>query len=544
MRYLLTTVMLLAGASSLSAGAFLDRFNALERDVTSLQNSLDEVKQKIGAGSSGKSSKGLSSKELKDLKEAIELIKAEQEVLHLKLKKMASTPAGKASGKASASVQAGDIDIDPEEIQEQFDEISRNISDIKKFTNDNHLKLGVDFRTSYDGMRYVMADGSRHYNDGLLTNRLWIDMKYMATPNISFTGQLAYNKQYGTRRGTGSFEAFDDFDWIVNENYADDTVRVKKAYYFYRNDTFLDAKIPWTFSLGRRPSTNGHLINLRDDDPASSPLGHSINVEFDGGSSKFDISQLTGISGMYLKLCFGRGLTNAQEKFSSTPYATNSADLNSIDLAGLIFSIYNNGQYSLTTQTYKAWNLIDLNATYQDFETVGNLSSFTVNFLAEGIGENWGAFFDDTTFFFSYAESYTQPEETSMFGSWDRQKGYSFWTGFQFPSMSDRGKIGIEYNEGSKYWRSITYAEDTAIGSKVAARGKAYEIYWTEPFADNSMSWQLRYTYIDYHYTGSNGFFGSVTGTPYTMAEAIGGGMGAQVVDSAEDLRLYLRYRY
>lgn len=32
------------------------------------------------------------------------------------------------------------------------------------------------------------------------------------------------------------------------------------------------------------------------------------------------------------------------------------------------------------------------------------------------------------------------------------------------------GKIGLEYNKGSKYWRSMTYGEDTMVGSKLAAR--------------------------------------------------------------------------
>jgi uncharacterized protein DUF3373 len=110
--------------------------------------------------------------------------------------------------------------------------------------------------------------------------------------------------------------------------------------------------------------------------------------------------------------------------------------------------------------------------------------------------------------------------------------------------MLDKRCFGIEYNHGSKYWRPFTYAEDTMIGSKVAARGDAYEVYFTEPLIDDILSFQVRYTYIDYDYSGSNGFFGSSTGTPYTMEEAILGGAGGQVIDKAQDLRVYLRYRY
>ena len=125
------------------------------------------------------------------------------------------------------------------------------------------------------------------------------------------------------------------------------------------------------------------------------------------------------------------------------------------------------------------------------------------------------------------------------------QNGYSYWAGLNMPSLfSEDGRFGLEFNHGSKYWRSITYAEDTMIGSKVAARGDAYEVYFTEPLVDDVLSLQIRYTYIDYDYSGSNGFFGSASGTPLTMEQANGFAMGGNVVDKAQDLRVYLRYRY
>ena len=127
-----------------------------------------------------------------------------------------------------------------------------------------------------------------------------------------------------------------------------------------------------------------------------------------------------------------------------------------------------------------------------------------------------------------------------MLGSPDAKTGYSEWVGLQFPSLiSKEGRWGVEYNHGSKYWRSITYGEDTNIGSKLAARGNAYEAYFTEPLVDNVLSFQLRYTYINYDYMGSNAFFGdsglstkiSATGTPNAVKEA-------------QDIRAYLRYKF
>jgi hypothetical protein len=122
-----------------------------------------------------------------------------------------------------------------------------------------------------------------------------------------FRGQLSVNKAYGAsygQRGTGF--GFDTFDWVLNENLTDDTIKLREAYWLWKLRT---GRIGWTVSAGRRPATNGYLINLRDDDKPQSPLGHIINMEFDGASASMQLEDY--IPGMYFKLCIGRGLTNA-----------------------------------------------------------------------------------------------------------------------------------------------------------------------------------------------------------------------------------------
>jgi len=142
--------------------------------------------------------------------------------------------------------------------------------------------------------------------------------------------------------------------------------------------------------------------------------------------------------------------------------------------------------------------------------------------------------------------SITDPNsDKGMLGSnlGESKTGYSVWVGAQFPSLiSEEGNWGLEYNHGTQYWRSITYAEDTNIGSKVAARGDAYEAYFTEPLVEDILSLQIRYTYIDYKYAGSNGFFGNTTGDAVEISSTMPG--ASNYVDKAQDIRFYLRYRY
>ncbi|MDF1882136.1 DUF3373 family protein [Sulfurimonas sp. MAG313] len=556
-----------------SASTIYERFEAMEKEMKGLQNEVTDLK----------------AKQLEAEEAAAEAEEEEPE-----------------EDEDSDSDEDGDDEDDGEEeedINEIIEEMQEEITDLTKATSGNHIKLSLDFRTSYDNVRYKMAGtgvvrysapnpntglaspvidyavgrpvidqvSKNQKNNSLFSNRLWLNMNWAANKNISFTGQLAYNKTYGGRfNNTGMGSGFEDFDWFVNENAnGDGNVRVKSAYWFYRNTTFLGTDIPWTFSLGRRPSTNGHLINLRDDDPAASPSGHSINVEFDGLSSKFSFEKLTGIEGMYVKLCAGQGATSASEKFSAAPYSNNTGNtgVDDVILAGLIFVPYDDGQYAIGTQFYGATNLpgqnVDFNPTSPTRGSItgltqaGDLYSGSVYFMMNGIGDELSDFLDDTTFFVSGSMSRTNPDnrldnfgqQQAMLGSTDMQNGYSYWVGLNMPSLiSEDGRFGLEFNHGSKYWRPITYGEDTMIGSKVAARGNAYEMYFTEPLVDDVLSLQIRYTYIDYDYSGSNGFFGNASGTPYSIDDLQSNpflsGVAGNVVDVAQDLRIYLRYRY
>jgi len=509
----LATITMLG--TSLNADSMFDRFNAMELEM-------DKLKQEVATL---KSEKKLTQQddesELSDETEAI------------------------ASDADDSEEEAEEEEDEKMNVEEEIEEIYENLSDLNKATSGNHLKLSVDYRFTLENLQYKMADGSTQSNDAFMTNRFWLNMNWAATKNLSFTGQLAYNKAFGARSGAQGNPAngFDTFDWIANENAYDDTLRIRAAYFLYRNDTFFETDVPWTFSIGRRPSTNGHLINLRDDDPEASPMGHSINVEFDGLSSKFNFENVIGVDGMYIKLCAGRGMSNAAPKFNSAPYAQVDSANSSIDLLGIIFRPYSDGQYSVSTQYYFANNLIDMDMVNGGMKTVGGIHSFTGNILINGIGNEINDFLDDTIFFASGAISITDPNESGggMLGSTESQTGYSAWIGVQTPSLiSEDGRMGFEYNKGSAYWRSITYGEDTNIGSKVAARGDAYEAYFTEYLVDDILSLQLRYTYIDYKYTGSNGFFGSTSG----KSQLISNLNSPQVVDTAQDIRFYLRYKY
>ncbi len=453
--------------------------------------------------------------------------------------------------------------------------VAKQIKELKVRTGGDNLKWDADYRASYDYVRYQLAGANggpnAAANSALLTNRLVLGMKAAPTKELSFIGKLSYNKAFGDTANhsqSNTAPGYANFDWVTNENATDNTVKVKEAYFIYFGDA---GPIPYTASVGRRPSYDGLPGNLREGNAdANSPLSHLINVEYDGASFKFDLDKVTNIPGMYFKLCMGKGLTNAKQRFSmdGTDYSKDKSKNADVDLAGFIFVPYDDGQYSVHSMFLKAHNMIGFTgtdmmnwqtaygkvnngtATVNDlltymggipFHNVGNLYGGTVMAMANGIGNGWSNFLDNTTAFVSYAFSKTQPNGNGMLGQTEGRFGSSWWAGVQMPAVFTKdGKIGIEYNQGSKYWRSVTYGEDTMIGSKLAARGKAWEGYYTQPLAKN-LDAQIRYTHISYDYTGSNSFFGA-EGAPMTMDEAV-----AQMqnpVKSASDARAYIRYRY
>lgn len=475
-------------------------------------------------------------------------------------------------------------------LQKTDKKIKKTLSKVKAHDAHDNIKFSADLRTSVDNISYDMADGSERKNDALYSTRLWLNMAYAPSKNLVFKGQLSYNKAFGAafptatgmpQRGFG----FDSFDWITNETLTGNDIKLRQAYWLYMGEDFLGTGMGWTASVGRRPSTTGFLSNLREDDTAQSPLGHIIDVEFDGASAMLKLGDITGVPGMSFKVCLGQGSTNAAPRFSGADYANDDNVLSDVKLAGFIFVPYDDGQYQLKTTMFRAWDLPGMtNANMMNsmltgadpvMTTMGDLDGAAISFLINGLSDE--GYLSNVKLFASVAWTTTRPDHVEgMLGTANEETGTSYWFGLQAPMPGIGGKFGLEYNHGDEFWRPFTYGEDTMVGSKLAVRGDAFEAYYTKELT-KGLSFSIRYTYMDYEYTGSNGFFGAA-GTPMliediknaaTMVTQMGGmdninaavaagqmtpeqaqqlGMAAtmapNIVDEAHDIRAYIRYRF
>jgi len=413
---------------------------------------------------------------------------------------------------------------------------NKSLAKVKKHDAYDNIKWNIDFRTAYDNLNYKLKDAGSVSNPSLLSSRLWLGMGAAPTSKLSFKGQIAVYNTWGGNNLPAT-DPFQNVNWRASSKADDITLKLRRAYFVY---SITGGKYPLSISAGRRAASEGFLANHREGlKKPGSPLAHITNMEVDG--VMFRVGNAFGLDGSYIKFVLGRSYTNInQSSYSGTPYTTvNSTDAN-VNFFVIPMSIYNDGQYNLMAQ-YTA--IFDFMGTKQSLISTQNPNGATtgaglkhmgaVSLQVDGLNEDVD-FLDESTFFISAAFTTSNPKSGyKMLGSDKTHTGYSFWTGFIFPdTFTEDGKIGLEYNYGTKYWAPMTWAEDTMSSSKIATRGNAYEAYWNLPFEDGHFSTQLRYTYMDYNYKSN--------------IEEFWAAPDLQVGDatSTQDVRFYLRYQY
>jgi len=417
---------------------------------------------------------------------------------------------------------------DDSDLKKEVDKLNKKITRLNKKLNKvkahdayDNIKFSTDFRTAVDNINYDYNQysykgedwsGTEASNDALITSRLYLDMKSAPNDKVSFQGQLAAYYIWGSHLIAEDDPSFKS--WSASSKASDTLMRVRKAYFIYSDD-----ELPYSFSIGRRPSSDGFLINHRENvKEAGSPLAHITNMEVDAGMVKLNSDNL--VQGSYLKLIYGRahagGMETLYDATGYRPYAQDDGDINeNVDFFVALASLYDDGQYRLMGEHAIIFNTkgaragIPIGAELPDGGVNKSLDAGTAQLSAlslqvEGIGDEINDFLDDTTFFASVARSLYEPDSgKELLGTTTDRRGYSYWFGVNVPDMiTDGGKFGLEFNHGTQFWTPMTWAEDTAVGSKIAVRGDAYEAYWNFNFlGEKNIPAQLRYTHIQHDYT-------------------------------------------
>ncbi len=118
-------------------------------------------------------------------------------------------------------------------------------------------------------------------NDIILTNKFRLNMHTKVNDQLSFAGRLAAYKVFGDSTEV-KFNQGSLGDVTLDGNTTSlphgDTIRLERAYFLYKKDL---GPVPTSFSLGRRPSTEGPPLEfLNNSLEGGSPLATIINWQF------------------------------------------------------------------------------------------------------------------------------------------------------------------------------------------------------------------------------------------------------------------------
>lgn len=431
-------------------------------------------------------------------------------------------------------------------------------------------------------------------NSILYTTRLRLGMKADVWDNVSFSGRLNMYKGWGDSTGVKVFDSFNSFtmDGTDSGNTTGDFLRVERAYFDWKDigDT------PFYLSIGRRPSTYGPPTHFRENEQrGGTPTGHLVNFNFDGITVGYHLSEHTGIEGQTVRFCYGQGF---ESEFGNGSLFTET-DLDDTHMAGLNIDAYNDGTTFVQMTAFRAFDIVDSfkglavmpfadtngdnvpdtfnNNGYitrmQGSENIGDMNLVGIGLTREeDNGLNW---------FGSFGWTRTEPnanynpmglggllydatpvmqitginvDENGNFESvdmeatgdyvksnnWDKDRdGYSVYVGVQIPAWM--GKVGLEYNYGSKYWTPFTQAQDDIVGSKLATRGHAGEAYYIFDI-NPKMFIKVGGIYYDYEYTGS----GSPVGLPKKVKDVQDGSEYSMfpVLDKVWDVNASLTVKF
>jgi len=254
-----------------------------------------------------------------------------------------------AMSNAQLAAKINDLESELQTVKTQLKRQKKTINKVKAHDAFDNIKFGVDFRSSVDVLDYKdNTTGETASNNSLLTSRLYLTMAAAPTDGLMFKGKLAVYSIWGAE--LYHYEDAPFKSWSGSSKASDTVMRVKEAYFVYSTEV---GEQPISFSIGRRPSTNGYLANYRENEPDSgSPAAHITNMEVDAAMVKFNWDRF--VEGAYTKFVYGRAHDGAIQGVYGNkgldpiaPYADLDSEDDYVDFFVMPGMAYNDGQYEV-----------------------------------------------------------------------------------------------------------------------------------------------------------------------------------------------------
>lgn len=391
----------------------------------------------------------------------------------------------------------------PSSTGEVNDFIRRNYSDYLFFTQNltfDQLKQALaQFPPQAQQQLYglllpsVRVAGYAADNRILYTNRLRLRMEAQPAKDLSFSGRLGMYKVWGDSTGV---QVLNGQPTSVNVDGTtvgvpnSDILRVERAYFSWNN--IGGSKL--YLSIGRRPSTEGAPMTLRNDEPrGGTPLGALINYQFDGITAGYQLYE-HGTA----RLCYGLGYESG---FGNGDILQLPQDrLKDAHFIGVNWDLWDDDHTFVQATVARAINVTDgfnglvvlpnnpvtgqpIGAPIvMRFTPSSNLGDLDLGSIVALRKQGPVEVFASVSFNRSNPDPVTTPFGgffSDPFETPEKQTGTMWYVGGRYTFNQSRTKLGAEFNHGSKYWLNFAVAEDDIIAPKTSARGDVFEAYLT-----------------------------------------------------------------
>ncbi len=392
------------------------------------------------------------------------------------------------------------------DLQDQLDLLDEKVEDVETATLLDKVKLNLGFRVKMNNFEKKMADGTKFSTNNIFSTKFMLCMHADITDKMKFHGRLSMYKYWAD----STKHLYSQYDNMQGRVPSDSSVYLERAYV----DWYFDALVPSALTIGRQPSADGPSHQYKENTTRKSTYSALV---FDGASDGIvytaDLSKPLHITNAKLRLAYGKGFQNDETKIGVTNafLGSQNSALKDTNVAGIFFeSNLPKLTKSLFQIGYVHMSNVIANAMETDSNENKNLGD--INFI--GMMAQASNIKDSNLDLFAHIGiSKAKPSDVlytyngQNFGllrdgiddDTDTKNGYAFWLGGRY--TFDKLKVGLEYNQGSKYWVTATQGSYD-VYNKLATRGSATELYGLYPINRYSFI-KLGAVYIDYDYTDS-----------------------------------------
>ena len=394
------------------------------------------------------------------------------------------------------------------DLESYIEEVEENLGKVETRSYSDKIQFGLGMRVEANNIDTTYADNSSPNNEEMVyRTKFYLNMKAKIAYNLKFSGRLSSYKNWGDSNKNRRLMA--DMD-SRQGRMADSSsqIYVERAYLDW---LITNNDIPLTLTLGRQPSSDGPSFQIKE---GTERKGTYDALAFDGAADGIvmtaNLSKVTS------------GNTAVRVNYAKPNYSDYNTNMKDTKVTGFfldktcdmikqqhLFQMYFVRAVDLDGNP----NLADSNGTSTD-KNVGDFDIYGAMFEIQHL--------NNFSFFLHYAHSVAKPNGktvdltalgggategllTSTTGDTEKKTGNAFWTGIRYDIQD--WAVGAEYNKGSKYWFSATYAPNYPL-NKLATRGDASEIYISKKI-NKFANIRVGYLDINYDYSGSGSHLGA-----------------------------------